>query len=168
MLYSVLNDGADLNSFYARVQGCKYTVLIVETINGEIFGGFNSSEWMISPNFYGSGESFLFKFNEEDGSCDRYPWTGDNEFFVFSSHDQIAMGGGGHGFGFVLDCDFATGESFCSATFGNELLVKKEKGAFRIKNVEVWGFEGIFGRSTKNAANKRMNILAMFSGKSPT
>jgi hypothetical protein len=51
LLYSVLNDGADLNSFFARVVGCKYTILIVETINGEIFGGFNAAEWSISPNF---------------------------------------------------------------------------------------------------------------------
>ena len=42
LLHSVLNDGADLNSFFRKIKGRKYTVLIVETIKGEVFGGFNS------------------------------------------------------------------------------------------------------------------------------
>ena len=76
---------------------------------------------------------------------------GDNDFFVWSSENQIAMGGGKDGFAFVFDSDFATGESFCSATFGNPLLVHKENGSFRVANVECWGFEGLFGRVTKSS-----------------
>ena len=185
LLYSVLNDGADLTTFFRKAAGYKCTVLLVETICGEVFGGFNASEWGISPNFCassvawpscvhsfsrlltpplslfslascnepdGTGECFLFRFTDDEHStCERFPWTGDNNFFVYSSHDQVAMGGGGHGFGFVLDSDFATGESFCSATYGNTLLVTKEKGCFRIKNLELWGFEGIFGKVLKRS-----------------
>lgn len=51
LLYSVLKDGADLNSFFRKTKHNKYTVIIVETINGEIFGGFSSKEWMTSPSF---------------------------------------------------------------------------------------------------------------------
>jgi hypothetical protein len=51
LLYSVLKDGADLNSFFRKTKNNKYTVIIVETINGEIFGGFSSKEWITSPNF---------------------------------------------------------------------------------------------------------------------
>lgn len=80
-----------------------------------------------------------------------FEMTGTNDFFVWGSPSQIAMGGGGDGFGFVLDSDFATGESFCSATYGNPLLVDKENGSFRIANIECWGFEGLFGRFAKSA-----------------
>lgn len=51
LIYSVLNDGADLGSFFRRTKNHKYTLIIVQTINGELFGGFNSMEWMTSPNF---------------------------------------------------------------------------------------------------------------------
>ena len=94
----------------------------------------------------GSGESFLFKIDSETGEFEQYKWTGENEYFIWSNTDKIAMGGGGHGFGFVLDSDFATGESFCCATYRNSMLVNKEgNGSFHIKNVECWGFEGLFG-----------------------
>jgi LysM repeat protein len=51
LLYSVLNNGADFVTFFSKIKGNKYTLIIVETINGEIFGGFNSMQWNISPNF---------------------------------------------------------------------------------------------------------------------
>ena len=100
----------------------------------------------------------MFRFTD-DNSCELFPWTGDNNFFVFSNHDQVAMGGGGHGFGFVLDSDFATGESFCSATYGNTLLVTKEQGCFRVKNIELWGFEGIFGKVLKRSSGKNFSLF---------
>ena len=80
-----------------------------------------------------------------------YMIVGENDFFVWSSENQIAMGGGKDGFAFVFDSDFATGESFCSATYGNQLLVDRENGSFRVSNVECWGFEGLFGRVTKSS-----------------
>lgn len=150
LLYSVLNDGADFGTFFRRTKNYKYTLTIVTTMNGEVFGGFNSMEWLPTTiKFYGSGESFIFKFDSED-NIEHYPWSGANDFFVWSSHDQIAMGGGGDGFAFVLDSDFRTGESYRCATYGNPVLVNKEKGAFKIANVESWGFEGLFGRVTKS------------------
>ena len=52
LLYSVLNDGADLQSFFRKSKNHKYTILIARTMNGEIFGGFNSVEWSkSSTNF---------------------------------------------------------------------------------------------------------------------
>jgi len=52
-----------------------------------------------------------------------YPWSGENEYFQWSSADQVAMGGGGSGFGFVLDSDFRAGSTAASATFQNRPLV---------------------------------------------
>lgn len=51
LLYSVLNDGADLDSFFRKTKSHKYTLTIVKTMKGEMFGGFNSMEWVTSPNF---------------------------------------------------------------------------------------------------------------------
>jgi TLD/LysM domain len=60
LLYSVLKDGADLNSFFRKTKNNKYTVIIVETINGEIFGGFSSKEWITSPNFCKYGSCLIY------------------------------------------------------------------------------------------------------------
>lgn len=53
------------------------------------------------------------------------------------------MGGGGGGFAFVLDQDFRSGESCSSSTFANPQLTKKNN-AFRVVNVECWGFSDSF------------------------
>lgn len=70
----------------------------------------------------------------------------ENDFIMWSSATRIAMGGGGDGFGFVLDDDFLTGQSSQSLAFGNPPLTRNS-GSFRVSNVEVWGFESIIGRN---------------------
>lgn len=45
-------------AYYA---GANITVLLVETLEGEIFGGFATEQWHVDSSFYGSGESFIFK-----------------------------------------------------------------------------------------------------------
>ena len=56
------------------------------------------------------------------------------------------MGGGGAGFGFVLDKDFLTGGSSTCKTFNNDPLTSSTDGTFRIVNVEVWGFKSSMAR----------------------
>ena len=76
-----------------------------------------------------------------DGDCfQQYSWSEKNEFFMWSTSNQLAMGGGGDGFGFVLDEDFLTGGSSSCETFSNEILTPSGS-TFRIVNVEVWGLE---------------------------
>ena len=84
----------------------------------------------------------MFSFGEED-SLNVYRWTQTNEFFMFSSHERVGMGGGGEGFAFVLDADFYRGGSYRSETFGNPRLTNSE--TFRVRNVEVWGFDSLTG-----------------------
>ena len=51
LLFSLVDDGNDINTFYALAADYKYTLLLVETMDGDIFGGFNSVEWKFSPQF---------------------------------------------------------------------------------------------------------------------
>ena len=37
--------------------------MIIKTFEEEIFGAFLSDSLRISPSFYGTGETFLFKFS---------------------------------------------------------------------------------------------------------
>lgn len=148
LLYSVLENGADLSTFYSRVSGCRYSLIVVETTNGDIFGGFSDSEWMISNSFYGGGECFLFRV-DEGNTITSYRWSQINDFFIWSNTETVAMGGGGGGFGFCLDTDFLTGSSEACETFRNPPLTKKDEegSTFKVLNVEVYGFSSSLPRS---------------------
>ena len=61
LLYSVLDHGADFSTFYNRVSGNRYTLIVVETNHHEIFGGFGDAEWKMSSSYFGGGECFLFR-----------------------------------------------------------------------------------------------------------
>lgn len=91
-----------------------------------------------------------------DGAVEVFSWSGLNNFFMWSSEDKIAMGGGGDGFAFVLDRDFLTGDSNRCETFGNPLLVSTNR-SFRITNVEVWGFQDLLNRYKKPTRGKSKN-----------
>lgn len=69
-----------------------------------------------------------------------FDWKYSNYFFQWSSSDQIAMGGGGGQFGFVLGHDFMQGESNPCDTFGNPHLTT-HRGVFDVQEVELWGFD---------------------------
>lgn len=137
LLYSVLNNGADLFSFYKLTKGAGTTVLVIETMEGDVFGGFATEQWHVDATYYGGGESFIFKVVDAK-RVKVYKWSMENHFVMWSNEDQIAMGGGGDGFAFALDSDFYTGQTNSSATFNNDPLVSGEDHCFHVKNVEVW------------------------------
>jgi hypothetical protein len=67
--YSLLRDGASLHSFLRRARGTKYTILAMETVDGEVFGSFTAQSWRKNWNYFGTGESFLFKLRVGFFSC---------------------------------------------------------------------------------------------------
>ena len=163
----MLEHGCDQTAFFSHTAGYQYTIMIIQASTGELFGGFNSIAWKQSSNYYGSGESFIFKIGiyfyfidsscllklsycemiwgilvshylENDFSASRYCWTQTNSLFMWSDHCSIAMGGGGKGFAFVITDDFYSGSTNRSETYDNEPLVASNE--FTIDNLEVWAF----------------------------
>jgi len=156
MLFSSFRHGANYIPFYEKLKFEESTYVIIETMSGEIFGGFASTPWHESKGqYYGTGECFLFKLNqcEEPSnefapgsdrmlpnfkSLSKYMWTGMNTFFQIGSVDGFGLGGGGDHFGFYVGEDFAYGSSGNCVTFDNEPLCSIPY--FEICQVEVWGF----------------------------
>lgn len=90
MLFSAYQHGANFIQFYDRVKHADPTIVLVETMEGEVFGGFASQAWVpknevsehrlartIFPSqhlcpcvfgfrcqYYGSGESFIFRLED--------------------------------------------------------------------------------------------------------
>jgi len=108
MKYSMIRDGAHLQTLLKRARGFKYSILAIETIDGEVFGSFTGEAWRKSWNYFGTGESFLWKMRhsrlektngildqaQKESEIDVYPYTGKNGFIQLCTHDRVAVGGG--------------------------------------------------------------------------
>ena len=108
MKYSLVRDGASMHSLLQHVRGAKYTIVALETSDGEVFGSFTSEPWRKNWNYFGTGESFLWKMRRSrlekthgileqahlESEVDVYPYTGENRYIQLCTHDRIAVGGG--------------------------------------------------------------------------
>eukprot|EP00534_Pseudo-nitzschia_fraudulenta_P009109 CAMPEP_0201154114 /NCGR_PEP_ID=MMETSP0851-20130426/14377_1 /ASSEMBLY_ACC=CAM_ASM_000631 /TAXON_ID=183588 /ORGANISM="Pseudo-nitzschia fraudulenta, Strain WWA7" /LENGTH=873 /DNA_ID=CAMNT_0047431429 /DNA_START=290 /DNA_END=2908 /DNA_ORIENTATION=+ len=119
--YSLLRDGASMHSMEAKSGLSKYTILAIETLNGDVFGCFMTKPWVSTNNKYRrSVESFLWKLTNrrsarpqtkdeeapelegtdsnideyDDDIIDVYRWSGDNDLCQLFADDKIAVGGG--------------------------------------------------------------------------
>lgn len=66
LLYSINKDGVSMQTFYKNVKKRDNTVILIKDTNDKVFGAYCCEEWKIHYYFYGRGESFLFKFDDED------------------------------------------------------------------------------------------------------
>lgn len=151
LLYSMLGDGTDITTFYNNTRRNQSTLIFIQTLEGRIFGGFCDTKWHVNLHYYGTGENFVFRIcpDGKSGRLETFQWTGLNDFYMWSTDEKIAMGGGNEGFAFVLDSNFITGETCRSATYGNPVLISTEDASaksisFTVSNVEVWGFQPFF------------------------
>jgi hypothetical protein len=132
------------------------TLLIIQAINGGIFGAFTASSWKESKDFYGNSDCFLYQLlpttavYRPRGSGTSYMYC--NSEARSRGYDQLA-----HGIGFGgdnLQPRLFIAESFegnlalsNDMTFeSGPLLPRSEDGmsktTFEIDNLEVWGVGG--------------------------
>lgn len=105
--YSLVRDGASLNTFRQYARAATHTILAIQTTKGDVFGCFTSSPWHTQNDYFGSGESFVWKMrlNREtpcyslydqahlESEIDVYPFSGFNNTVQLCRHDMIAVGG---------------------------------------------------------------------------
>lgn len=77
ILYSINIDGVSMQTFYNYTRHRDNTVILVRDHKDKIFGCYCCEEWRIHKYFYGSGESFVFKFEDEDIKV--FEYTGLND-----------------------------------------------------------------------------------------
>lgn len=68
----------------------------------------------------------------------RFPWTGDNLYFIKGNSDSLAFGAGEGNFGLWLDEDLYHGSTHSCLTFNNEPLAHHED--FVVCTLECWCF----------------------------
>ena len=108
MRYSLLRDGASLDTLLKNIRGATYTILALETTGGEVFGAFTSSPWSKQVGFFGNGEAFLWKMRQSrailtnsiidqaklESEIDVYLWNGNNYCVQQCTSTTISIGGG--------------------------------------------------------------------------
>ena len=164
--YSLNRDGDSFTAFQMKVLIAKNTFIAVETLDGDVFGCFMTNRWRKTGRYEMCGESFLWRMKHQrraltaadgsstppspqdektldeiakrEGDIEVYRWTGEDENCQFFSEERIGAGGGGDGFGFVIDEGLWRGSSNSSVTYGNPNLVANPSGDFEVANIEVW------------------------------
>ena len=59
----------------------------------QLFGAAVTSRIRISEKFYGTGESFLYLF-DESSNLKVFPWSGVNNYVVKGNNDSFSIGSG--------------------------------------------------------------------------
>lgn len=128
------HDGISFNTFYRNLEEKENCLLLIQDTGGAVFGAF-TGPIHYNVRFYGSGETFVFKFSQNELKV--YTSQGNNRCFVFTNDDSIIIGGGRNP-AISIGKDFLLGTSAASETFNNEQLSSTPD--FAVKFMEVWTF----------------------------
>lgn len=137
LAFSTSQMGFSLKTLYRTL--AKYdspTLLIIRDTENVVFGAFASCSIRQSDGFYGTGETYLFRFIPK---FERYPWTGDNQYYIKGNSDSLAFGAGDGCFGLWLDVDLYHGSSHPCKTFGNHSPLARRQD-FVVNTLECWCF----------------------------
>lgn len=165
LAFTAATMGFSLKSLYRSLS--KYegpVLLIIKDDEHIVFGAFCSCSLLQSESFYGTGETYLFTFkpnqalttsnnasNQQQShhqqqqqaqsaatQFKRYPWTGDNLYFIKGNADSIVIGAGEGNYGLWLDEDLYHGTTNSCKTFNNEPLTNRKD--FVVSALECWCF----------------------------
>nr|XP_025124263.1 TLD domain-containing protein 1 isoform X4 [Bubalus bubalis] len=117
-------------------------LVLLEDLDGHVFGGFASCSWEVKPQFQGDDRCFLFSVSPRMAV---YTCTGYNDHYMYLNQGQqtipngLGMGGQHGYFGLWIDVDFGKGHSKAKptcTTYGSPQLSAQED--FQFQKMEVW------------------------------
>jgi hypothetical protein len=106
--FSLVRDGASLETFKRYARASKDTILSIETTRGQVFGCYASTPWRTAPMFYGGSPSFVFRMRHNrntpchslveqaqmEGEIDVFFFLEDGQKPQLCTHDMIGVGEG--------------------------------------------------------------------------
>jgi hypothetical protein len=93
LLFTINHDGVSYQTFYNNLRSRDNTVILINDHKGSVFGAYCTEEWRIKSHFYGTGESFVFKFDDDD-DIKVFGYTQLNDKVQFSDENCLMIGGG--------------------------------------------------------------------------
>uniref|UniRef100_A0A7S4L149 TLDc domain-containing protein n=2 Tax=Guillardia theta TaxID=55529 RepID=A0A7S4L149_GUITH len=132
LLYSTKRNGLSMNTFFRLVTGRRDTIMLIKDSGGSAFGAFIPFPWKQSKDFYGTGESFVFRMKP---TLELFKWGGNDSMFALTNHQGILIGGSGSP-AIWIDSDFNRGTSGANKTYRSRCLASDE--SFTCIHLEVW------------------------------
>ena len=135
LLFCLSKYGCSYQTFFSQTEKKSPVILAILTDSGERLGCYTSSAFTCSRRYYGSGETFVFKLQPQ---LQVFRWSQANEFFTYSTSQEIAIGGGGSS-AIWIDGNLLNAYSESCSTFNSPGLTQER--SFKIKNIEAWQIE---------------------------
>ena len=149
LLYSTRLHGFSLTALLRNSEGAGPNLLVVETLEGAVFGGYSAVSYEPQQYHFGNGESLVFSVErgevegangiEQVSSVQAFGWTGRNRFFVQCDGESIAFGGGKSVAFSIEGATLTKGQSGHCDTFESPPFAQDR--TYTIKAVECWAFE---------------------------
>jgi hypothetical protein len=125
-------EGVSLRALYRRTEKKMPLLLVILTDDKTRIGVFLPSGLKIVKGFYGSGETFVFRFAP---LIEVFKWSQKNDLFCTASETEIVIGGGSGAALFINEA-MLKGVSTTCETFDSVPLAAKE--TFGILDLECW------------------------------
>lgn len=139
--YSSRNHGTSIGTLYRRAAMTSTPNLIaIKTLCGSTIGALASHPLKVQEHFFGSGETFLYRFKKSNSANDfaQYPWSGKNNFFMRCEKDQLIFGSSEGSYAIWIPGTLLRGTSKPCETFMNPILTSAKD--FQIADIELWSF----------------------------
>ncbi|KAG6860808.1 hypothetical protein C0995_007388 [Termitomyces sp. Mi166 len=172
LIYSLDQHGISLNTLYDRCEAHMQVkpgtsapagaLLVIKDAGDALFGAWMGKEG-VHPSrgkgYYGSGESFLWKYI--GGNLQVFKWTGKNDYVALCEPKYISFGGGDGNYGLYLDESLFEGSSAACPTFANEPLCSTGTKNAGVVAFECVGDDGIgsCGRTNMEEDAVRKNAV---------
>jgi len=118
------------------------SLVIIEDMQGNIFGGFASHIWTCGNRYYGTDDSFVFRSYKINGRTEVdvfHPVNGGDSYYQYASMDALAMGGGECAW--HIGSNLLRGTSYDCATFCSPRFSDEQD--FIIRRFEIWFFNEV-------------------------
>jgi hypothetical protein len=134
--YSLEKHGSSMYSFYERLKGCQFTMLLIKDKSHSVFGAYLCEEWHSCDKHYGKFETFVFR--ESNGDVEAWNSTEEESFYQFSN-ENIFVGVKDHS-AIWLNSNFVKGNTCPCPTFASPPLIKSSESSvdFQVLFLEVW------------------------------
>lgn len=138
--YSTRINGTSLKTLIRNCEPSESpNLIVIKTCCNSIIGALASHSIRVSEHFFGSGQSFLFRFQDSGSSeLEQFKWSGLNSFFIRCDRETLVFGSSEGSYGIWIEGTLLRGTSRKSETFNNPILTKQRD--FKIDTVELWDF----------------------------
>ncbi|CEF62674.1 MIP14691p [Strongyloides ratti] len=151
LIFTLSEQGISFVNFWNKIDEAEQSLIIIKTMKGDIFGGYASSSWSERKDlkerqrskFFGTGESFVFKVDENSKLPIIYDWVGnhwdqsdDPPQMFMAAGDRFLILGSGNNTSIEIRDELSKGVTYECSTFGSPPLVQER--TFDIQEMEVF------------------------------